>query len=103
MNVGTTPFHNFTIELLKSPQIAQALASVTAPITAAPVFENDRVRVYRTTLDPGQSTSTHTHVYAGLGVTLRGSEVEVLTKSKSGRQDRASETQRATCVGAPEW
>jgi quercetin dioxygenase-like cupin family protein len=84
MNVGTTPFHNFTIELLKSPQIAQALASVTAPITAAPVFENDRVRVYRTTLDPGQSTSTHTHVYAGLGVTLRGSEVEVLTKSKSG-------------------
>jgi quercetin dioxygenase-like cupin family protein len=84
INVGTTPFHNFTIELLGSPPISQTPANVTAPITAAPIFENDRVRVYRTTLEPGQSTSTHTHWYAGLGVTLRGSQVEVLTKLMSG-------------------
>src|SRR2546428_8302430 len=37
INVGTTPFHNFTIELLKSPAGSQEVSEAIQPMARAPV------------------------------------------------------------------
>ena len=87
LNVGTTPFHNLTIELLKSPGPQEQ--SPKYPITRTPVLENDRVRVFRVTLEPGQSTSMHTHVFAGLSIALTSAEIEITTEGKK-RADKLS-------------
>ncbi|HEX3228875.1 MAG TPA: hypothetical protein VHQ95_07915, partial [Pyrinomonadaceae bacterium] len=47
MNVGTTSFHNFTIELLKPP----GGATLRTEPGREPVLENERVRVFRVALD----------------------------------------------------
>jgi quercetin dioxygenase-like cupin family protein len=80
LNVGTTPFHNLTIELLKSP--GPQAQSPKYPITRTPALENERVRVFRVTLEPGQSTSMHTHVFAGLSIALTSGEIEITTEGK---------------------
>jgi len=87
INVGTTPFHNLTIELLKSPGPQEQ--SPKYPITRTPVLENERVRVFRVTLEPGQSTSMHTHVFAGLSIALTSGEIEITTEGKK-RADKLS-------------
>jgi quercetin dioxygenase-like cupin family protein len=83
MNIGTTPFHNMTIELLKAPIGSQAETKLKEPITRAPAFENDRVRAYRLTLEPGQSTTMHTHLLAGLAIAITAAEIEVTTEGKT--------------------
>lgn len=82
INVGSTPFHNFTIELLKSPGVAEP-ATTKQPITIAPLLENERVRAYEVTLEPGQSTSMHTHSLPGLAIALTPGEIEVTSSGKS--------------------
>src|SRR6266705_7080413 len=89
MNIGTTPFHNFTIELLKSPVGSAEAAKPKEPIIRAPVLENDRVRVYRVTLEPGQSTTMHTHWLPSLAVAITAGEIEVTTEGKD-KPDRVS-------------
>ena len=81
INIGTTPIHNLTIELLKSPG-PQPEPSPNYSIARTPVLENERVRVFRVTLEPGQSTATHTHVFAGLSIALTSGEIEVTTEGK---------------------
>ena len=81
INIGTTPFHNLTIELVKSPGVTANQKSESA--TRQPILENDRVRVYRVALEPGQSTPVHTHSLPGLAVSLFTSEIEVTTKGKA--------------------
>lgn len=69
-NVGGTPFRNMFVEILPSagtPANAQSLAGRPGQTL---VLENDRVRVYRLVLAPGQSTETHTHALRGLGVAI---------------------------------
>jgi len=80
MNVGTTPFHNLTIELLKSPPGPQSQSPQTGQTSRQPVLENERVRVYRLSLAPGESTEVHTHHLAGLAISITSGEVEVATK-----------------------
>lgn len=80
MNVGTTPFHNLTIELLRSPPGAQGLSTQTGQTSRQPVLENERVRVYRLSLAPGESTTMHTHLLAGLAISITSGEIEVATK-----------------------
>ncbi len=55
VNPSASPFHNLTIELLKSSGVP--LAPATDPV----VLENDRVRVERIVLEPGQSDARHEH------------------------------------------
>jgi beta-alanine degradation protein BauB len=76
MNVGTTSFHNFTIELLKAP----GGANLVKEPGREPVLENDRVRVFRVTLEPGQSGPMHTHTVPILAIALTAAELEVTTK-----------------------
>ena len=83
MNVGTNAFHNLTIELLKP----ESTNPTTAPNEAGrePVLDNDRVRVYRTSLAPGESVSTHTHPFPILHVTMTATEIEVTANGKTVR------------------
>lgn len=83
MNIGPTSFHNLTIELLKP----SGVSSEPSNGTSKPVLENDRVRVYRVSLEPGQSTTMHTHVLPSLAVAITGGELEVTTQGKD-RPDR---------------
>lgn len=60
-NVGTTPFHNITVELLRPPSATPA--TLPAPPWNGPeniVLENDRVRITRLVLDAGRTTATYT-------------------------------------------
>ena len=81
MNVGTTPFHNLTIELLGSP-LGSQLSKLKEPVTRTPVLENERVRVYRVTLEPGQSTPMHTHLLPSLGIAITAAKLEVTIQGK---------------------
>jgi quercetin dioxygenase-like cupin family protein len=83
MNIGTTPFHNFTIELLKPSNFAADPAALPAEEAGrTPVLENERVRVYRLSLRPGEAQAMHTHPLPGLVVTLTDAQIEVTTKGK---------------------
>lgn len=81
INIGTTPFHNLTIELLSSPP-SQQLSKLKEPISRTPVLENQHVRVYRVTLEPGQSTSMHTHLLPSLGIALTAAKLKVTIEGK---------------------
>jgi quercetin dioxygenase-like cupin family protein len=61
MNVGPTAFHNLTIELLKPADAG--MQTMPGAAGREPVLENDRVRVYRASLAPGESVATHTHQF----------------------------------------
>ena len=82
MNVGTSPFHNFTIELLK-PAAAPTNTSPGNEALGELVLENDRVRVYRVSLAPGQTMAMHTHPFPGLQVTLTAANIEVTANGKA--------------------
>jgi quercetin dioxygenase-like cupin family protein len=82
MNIGTTPFHNFTIEILKSSMGSQSLSKLNGQTGRQPIIENERVRIYRVSLEPGQSTTMHTHLLPGLGVAMTAGEIELTTEGK---------------------
>ncbi len=82
MNVGTTPFHNLTIELLKPSNFVVDLSMLPIQTERASVLENDRVRVYRLSLAPGEAVAMHTHPLPGLVVTITAGEIEVTTDGK---------------------
>lgn len=75
-NVGASPFRNITIEILKSPGPAGASTPDTSP-GHSEVLENDRVRIERLILEPGQSTNIHTHNLSALSVFLTKAKVRV--------------------------
>lgn len=79
INVGPTSFHNFTIELVKAP----GGANLTKEPGREPVLENERVRVFRVTLEPGQSGPMHTHTVPILAIALTSAELEVTTEGKA--------------------
>jgi beta-alanine degradation protein BauB len=82
INIGTTPFHNLTIELLKSPPLSGILANTKENIARPPILENERVRVYELSLAPGESTIMHTHFLPGLGISITPGTIQVTTKGK---------------------
>jgi quercetin dioxygenase-like cupin family protein len=75
-NVSDTPFRNITIEILASPGRAAQSAPDTSPGLTA-VLDNDRVHIERLVLEPGQSTSLHTHGLSALSVFLTNAKVQV--------------------------
>ena len=84
MNVGTTAFHNFTIELLKPTNFVADPSALSADEAGrTPFLENDRVRVYRLSLQPGESQAMHTHPLPGLVVTLTDAQIEVTANGKA--------------------
>lgn len=76
-NQAKEPFRNITIEVLKSPG-GQADATQQAQVPGHTlVLENDRVRVERLILEPGQSISMHEHLLSGLGVAISAAKVMI--------------------------
>jgi quercetin dioxygenase-like cupin family protein len=75
-NVASAPFRNITIEILKSPGPVGFSTLDTSPGHSI-VLENDRVRIERLILEPGQSTKTHTHNLSALSVFLTTSKVRI--------------------------
>ncbi|MEP6690177.1 MAG: hypothetical protein ABJD07_03415 [Gemmatimonadaceae bacterium] len=77
VNPPTSPaFHNLTIEVLKTPSDSKgASPGVPAPAPTVRgrtlVLENDRVRVERVRLEPGDSTGVHTHARRELVVIVQ--------------------------------
>jgi quercetin dioxygenase-like cupin family protein len=75
VNADTGPFRNITVEILKTP----AAQSEGSPLAGVPgheiLLENDRVRVERLVLEPGQSTGKHTHSLMSLGIAVTGARV----------------------------
>jgi quercetin dioxygenase-like cupin family protein len=90
MSIGMTPFHNMAIEILKSP-LPDAMSKVKQMIGREPVIDNDKVRVYRLSLAPGESTQIHTHALPGLGIFLASAEIEMQTQGKD-KVDRLKAT-----------
>ena len=85
-NVGTTPFHNIVVALLK-PQPAGFTAGSRANVPAyAQVVDNERVRAWRLVLEPGQSVPAITQQAPGLRVVVDGGEI---IESVPGELDRA--------------
>lgn len=78
MTIGATPFHNMAIEILRSPPTPN-ISGTVAPMGRVPIIDNDRVRVYRLSLHPGEATGMHTHLLSGLGVFMTAAEVIVET------------------------
>lgn len=78
INRGMTDFRTIYIELLpsKGPPLK---TTAIAPLTDAHIVEidNERVRVNRLTLKPGESSKPHTHKLSGLGVMLYDARVEI--------------------------
>lgn len=78
INLADTPFRNITVEILKS-----AGSPAELPLPAMPghsvILENDRVRIDRQILDPGQSTGLHTHTLMSLGICVSPARVEYST------------------------
>jgi quercetin dioxygenase-like cupin family protein len=73
-NLTKEPFRNITIEVLKSPGSQAGLTEIAGHTL---VLENDRVRVERLILEPGQSTNMHEHSLSGLGVAVSGAKVMI--------------------------
>ena len=84
-NVGATAFHNLTIELLKPAPPAGDSSTSPGEAGLEPVLENDRVRVYRTSLAPGEAQATHTHPFPSLVVTITAGDIEVTANGKGVR------------------
>jgi quercetin dioxygenase-like cupin family protein len=82
ISIGTTPFHNFAIEILKSPHNSQTLSKLKEQMGREPIIENDGVRVYRVALSPSESTGMLTHPLSGLMVTIMYGEIVVQRKGK---------------------
>ncbi len=76
-NQAKEVFRNITIEVLKSPG-AQAGAAQQPQIPGHTlVLENDRVRVERLILEPGQSIAMHDHLLSGLGVAVSAAKIVI--------------------------
>lgn len=80
-NVGKTPFHNLTVELLQSPGSSTPTAALGKNQTL--VLENGRLRALRTILQPGESTGMHSHPPHTLVVMVNGGSVLI---ESSGRK-----------------
>jgi quercetin dioxygenase-like cupin family protein len=75
-NQSGSPFRNITIEILKSPGEKSPDSMLEKSAGHTLVLDNDRVRVYRLVLEPGQTTGPmHTHTKSGLGVAVTGGKV----------------------------
>jgi hypothetical protein len=83
---GDTPFHNIVIELLKPAAGEHTPGSRDGVSGYTQVLDNERVRVWRLVLEPGQQAPAITQAAPGIRVVVDGGE---LVERVPGRPDRA--------------
>lgn len=81
---GDAPFHNIVVEL-EYAEAGRFTASTRADRYSV-ILDNDRVRAWRLTLEPGEAAPAITQTAPGLRVAIDGGE---LVESVPGRPDRA--------------
>lgn len=77
VNSGKTGFRNIFIELLKDKSGAAAKYFPILSDGHLILIDNDRVRVNRLVLKPGESSKQHTHQMHGLGIVLYDSNIQL--------------------------
>ena len=86
-NQAQNDFRNITIEVLKNPPPLKPSAIPDKLIPGhSLVLENDRVRVERLVLNPGESTGMHSHDLPGLVVAVTAGELEVGAPGQAGQK-----------------
>ncbi|MGH9831327.1 MAG: hypothetical protein ACREDR_49620, partial [Blastocatellia bacterium] len=81
INPGETPFRNITIEILKNPHSSDTTESSAPGISA--VTENDRIRIERLVLEPGESTGMHKYPLPGLTVMVTGGRLAIQNEGEA--------------------
>jgi hypothetical protein len=81
---GDTPFHNIVVELMY-PESGRFTASTRADGYTV-ILDNERVRVWRLALEPGQAAPSVTQTAPGVRVIIDGGE---LVESVPGKPERA--------------
>ena len=76
-NMSKATFRNITIEIISSPGGKSDGKLLPDIPHHTPVLENDRVRVERVVLEPGQSTGMHEHALSGLGVAVSSGKITI--------------------------
>jgi mannose-6-phosphate isomerase-like protein (cupin superfamily) len=77
INNGKSDFRNIFIELLVRENAATASPLPILSDGHVILIDNDRVRVNRLVLKPGESSKLHTHRMHGLGIVLYDSRIEL--------------------------
>lgn len=85
-NLSKSVFRNITIEVLASPTSAAGSESPGNISGHTLLFENERVRVWRLALEPGQSIEMHEHARAGLGVAVSGGTITIKAPGKKAQK-----------------
>ena len=76
-NVGSTPFHNMLVELLPSKGVPSSAPSLAGVAGYTLEMENERVRIFRLVLAPGQSSEDHLHALHGMSVVITEGKIAV--------------------------
>lgn len=77
VNSGKSDFRNIFIEILAGTNTTPAVAFPILSDGHVILIDNDRVRVNRLVLKPGESSKLHTHQMRGLGIVLYDSKIEI--------------------------
>lgn len=84
-NTGSTPYRNILVEILPSAGSTPDAASLVDVAGHTLVMENDRVRVVRLVLAPGESTKLHSHALRGIGIALTKGELSIEAPGKDAK------------------
>lgn len=87
-NTGTTPFRNILVEILPSSGVPARAPSPAAVAGHTVVLENERVRVLRMVLAPGQSTGEHPGVLPGVRIAVSRGKILIEIPGKKARTVR---------------
>lgn len=79
INTGKSDFRNIFIELLPNKNAVPPLSCPVLSDGHVVLIDNQRVRVNRLILKPGESSKLHTHQMHGLGIILYDSKIEIST------------------------
>jgi len=85
INSGKTDFRNIFIEILTGKNAAASTAYPVLSDGHVILIDNDRVRVNRLVLKPGESSKLHAHRMHGLGIILYDSKIEMISADGSKR------------------
>ena len=74
-NVGSTPFHNIVMALLKNEPYGLSAGTRTSAPAYAQVLDNERVRAWKISLEPGEAVPAITQMAPGMRIVLDGGEI----------------------------
>lgn len=86
VNSGKTDFRNIFIEILPGENSVKAGPFPILSDGHVILIDNDRVRVNRLVLKPGESSKLHTHRMRGLGIVLYDSKIKITLSDGSERR-----------------